>query len=82
MPGALLGIDLMPPSAGYSILTVYDSANGDTNALIISQLVCDAGMVGINHEYFVPVAVNRGIYCTLTNVGGNNAQYFLRFSLG
>lgn len=73
MPGAVLGIDLMPPGAGYSTLTVYDSnnANSSGNDLIVSQLVVDAGTVGLNHEYFVPVAINRGIYCTLVNTGGS-----------
>lgn len=85
MPGALLGVDLMPPNAGYATLTVYDSnnANAGGSDLIISQLIVDAGTVGLNHEYFVPVAVNRGIYCTLIYTGGStNANFFLRYSLG
>jgi len=81
-PGSIAGIDLMPPNAGYAVLTVYDTNVGDTGALIVTQLYVDAGTVGINHEYFAPVAINRGIYCTLTQTGGTGAQYFLRYNAG
>lgn len=82
-PGSIQGIDLMPPSAGYAILTVYDTNNGDTGALIVTKLYVDAGTVGINHEYFAPVAINRGIYCTLVQTPPDEgAQYFVRFNAG
>lgn len=82
-PGSIAGIDLMPPSAGYAVLTIYDSSVGITaNALILTQLYVDAGTVGINHEYFAPVAVNKGIYCTLVQTGGAGSQYFLRYNAG
>lgn len=81
-PGSIAGIDLMPPNAGYAILTVYDTNNSDTASLIVTQLYVDAGTVGINHEYFAPVAINRGIYCTLVETGGTGAQYFLRYNAG
>lgn len=81
-PGSIAGIDLMPPNAGYSILTIYDTNVGSTGALIVTQLYVDAGTVGVNHEYFAPVAINKGIYCTLVNTGGTGSQYFLRYNAG
>lgn len=81
-PGSIAGIDLMPPNAGYAILTIYDSNSSSTSALIVTQLYVDAGTVGINHEYFAPVAINKGIFCTLVQTGGTGAQYFLRYNAG
>lgn len=80
--GSLMGIDLTPPTTGYSVLTVYDSENSSISGkLILSELYCDAGTVGINHEYFVPVAVNRGIYCVLSGTG-SGSHFYVRYAVG
>lgn len=81
--GSIQGIDLMPPDSGYATLTVYDTNSGDTSALIVTELVVDAGTIGINHEYFAPVAINRGIYCVLIMVpDSQNAKYIIRYNAG
>lgn len=82
-PGAIQGIDLMPPNAGYAVLTVYDTSVGDLSSLIVTQLYVDAGTQGLNHEYFSPVAINRGIYCTLTMTPDNTgASFYVRYAAG
>lgn len=82
-PGALQGVDLMPPSSGYAVLTIYDTNVGDTSALIIAQLQVDAGTVGLTHEYLSPVAVNKGIYCILEQTpSGSGSKYIIRYAAG
>lgn len=83
-PGALMGVDLTPPTTGYAILTVYDSEDSNTaGKLIISELYVDAGYSGINHEYFSPVVVNKGIYCTLVSSDpSTGSHYYIRYILG
>jgi hypothetical protein len=81
--GALMGVDLTPPTTGYSILVIYDSEDSNTSGkTILTEVLVDAGAVGVNHEYFIPVAVNRGLYCTLTSVGSADSHYYVRFMLG
>jgi hypothetical protein len=80
--GCLVGVDVTPPSSGYSIVTIYDSANSTTaGKKIVTELYCDAGSVGINHEYLLPVACQYGIYCTLSGTG-TDAHYYVRYRLG
>lgn len=82
LPGSLAGVDLTPPTSGYSTLVIYDSENSSTSGkIILSEIFCDAGAVGVNHEYFAPVAVNRGLYCVLTSTGAGS-HYYLRFAVG
>jgi hypothetical protein len=79
-PGALCGVDMQPPTSGQATLYIYDSENSNTSGkLIIAELVCDAGMNGLQHEYFLPATVNRGLYAELT---GANASYIVRFTMG
>lgn len=85
MRGALLGIDLTPPSSGYATLLIYDSENSDlTTKKIISEIVVDAGYLGLNHEYMVPLGVDRGLYCVLSYSSGSSADshYYVRYLLG
>lgn len=85
MRGALLGIDLTPPSSGSTILLVYDSENSDlTNKKILTEIVVDAGYLGLNHEYMVPLGVDRGLYCLLTYSSGSasDSHYYVRYLIG
>lgn len=76
-----MGIDVQCPSTGYNILTVYDSADSNTSGkLVIAIIEADAGMVGINHEFFAPVAVNRGIYVAVSGTG-TDYSYIVRYAL-
>ena len=78
--GALCGVDMQPPTSGQATLYIYDSEDSSTaGKKLIAEVFVDAGMPGMQQEYFVPVVVNRGIYCTLT---GSNASYIVRFFLG
>lgn len=83
--GALLGIDLTPPTSGYATLLVYDSENTDlTNKKILTEIVVDAGYLGLNHEYMVPLGVDRGLYCLLTYSSGSasDSHYYVRYIIG
>ncbi len=81
MSGSLMGFDVQCPSSGYNIFTVYDSENSTTSGkTIIAVIEGDAGMVGINHEFFAPVAVNRGIYVSVSGTG-TDYSYIVRYSL-
>lgn len=80
-PGSLSGVDVRSPTSGVSYLTLYDSENSSTSGkLVLAVVEADAGMVSVNHEFFIPVAVNRGIYAELSG-SGVDAQYIVRFSL-
>lgn len=83
--GALLGIDVIPPSSGFATVLVYDSEDSNVaGKRIISEVVVDAGYISMNHEYFVPQGVNRGIYCTIVYSGGSAADshYYVRYLIG
>lgn len=81
MPGALCGVDVKCPSSGLNTVTIYDSGN-DTLAgkQVLALLEADAGMVSVNHEFFVPVAVNYGVYVDVTG-SGTDYRYIVRFTL-
>lgn len=80
-PGSLNGVDVQCPTTGYNIVTIYDSSTSDTSGKIVLAVVeADAGMVGINHEFFVPVAVNQGIYVSVTGTG-TDYSYNVRYGL-
>ena len=80
-PGSLMGIDAVSPSSGINYLTVYDSEDSNTTGkLVIAFVEVDAGMVSINHEFFAPVAVNRGIYIEMTG-SGSGCSYIARYCL-
>lgn len=81
--GSLSGVDLTPPASGQASLLIYDSENSNlTNKVILAELLVDAGTVGINHEFYAPVGVNRGIYCVLTQTMGTDCRYYVRYSAG
>lgn len=82
--GALLGIDVTPPLTGYTTLLVYDSEDSNLSGkLIISEVVVDAGYMGLNHEFFAPQAIDRGIYCTIVNSNADNSShYYVRYLIG
>ena len=81
MGGSLMGIDVQCPSSGKNLVTVYDSENSSTSGkLIICIVEADAGMVSINHEFFAPVAVNRGIYVSVSGTG-TDYSYIVRYAL-
>lgn len=78
--GALHGVDLSPPTTGQSTLTVYDSENSTIlGKLVLAEVYVDAGLATVNHEYFNPVCVNRGIY---TVFSGNGNNYIIRYIAG
>lgn len=55
--GALMGFDVQCPSTGYNIFTIYDSFDSNTSGKrVLAVVEGDAGMVGINHEFFAPWA--------------------------
>lgn len=69
-------MDLQPPASGQAILKIYDSENSTlTGKLVLAELYCDAGLSGLNHEFFAPVAVNRGIYAELTGTASYTVRY-------
>lgn len=81
-PGALHGIDVIAPTSGTNFLTFYDSADSNVAGKIeLAVVEADAGMVSINHEYFSPVIVNRGIYVVVTG-SGSDCQYIVRYAIG
>lgn len=81
-PGALIGIDATPPDTGMTTITIYDSENSTTSGkLVIAEIHLDAGHISVNHEYTIPIAVNRGIYCTYSS-SGSNGTYICRYMLG
>lgn len=80
-PGSLMGFDVQCPSTGYNILTVYDSEDSNTSGkLVLAIIEADAGMVGINHEFFAPTVVNRGIYVSVAGTG-TDYSYIVRYAL-
>lgn len=77
--GYLMGIDVVTPTTGTTLLTFYDSENSTTtDKLIIAEVEVDAGFSTLNHEFYAPVIANRGIYVTLT---GQTVNYIIRYSL-
>lgn len=82
MPGAFAGIDATPPNAGYTNIVVYDSENSSVSGkLVLAEIHLDAGHISVNHEYMLPVAVNRGIYCVMTSTG-TGSTYVARYLAG
>lgn len=82
MPGSLHGIDVVAPSNGVNFITVYDSADGTTAGKVeVAYIEADAGMVSINHEFFTPVVLNRGLYVKVTG-SGTDCQYIVRYAAG
>ena len=80
LPGALCGIDVQAPSSGQTTLYVYDSENSSLSGKkIIAEVIVDAGFGGMQHEYFMPAVVNRGIYVDMV---GTDASYIVRFIAG
>lgn len=80
-PGSLMGVDVQSPVSGKSILTIYDSESSSVaGKLVIALVEADAGMVGVNHEFFSPVVVNRGIYVVVSGTG-TGCAYIIRFAL-
>jgi hypothetical protein len=76
-----MGVDVTPPDSGVVILSIYDSNDSNISGkLILAIIHADAGMSGISHEFFAPVAVNRGIYVSVTGAG-INYNYIIRYSL-
>lgn len=81
-PGSLHGIDVIAPTAGKNYLTFYDSADSNVSGKIeLAFVEADAGMVSINHEFFTPVVVNKGIYVVVTG-SGSDCQYIVRYAIG
>lgn len=77
----LCGVNVNPPTTGYTLLTIYDTANGpDLNALILVQIHMDAGMVGVTHEFVAPVIANYGLYCSVTGGTSPDVSYSVRYS--
>lgn len=82
MTSTLMGVDVTPPTSGYTIFTIYDSNNSSTSGKnIIAQVYVDAGTTGVNHEFFAPVLLSQGIYAELAGTG-TDSQYIVRFALG
>jgi hypothetical protein len=80
-PGALCGVDIQSPEMGYLILTVYDSESSNvSNRKALSIFRSDSGMSGQNHEFFVPVAANRGLYAEASGTG-TGFKYIVRYTL-
>lgn len=83
LPGNIMGIDIIPPDSGQAIVQVYDSENSSTSGkLLLAECHVDAGMPTLNHEWLRPIIANRGVYCVLTQTGGANAGYIIRYGLG
>ncbi len=81
MAGSLMGVDVQCPSTGYNLITIYDSEDSSiAGKTVIAMVEADAGMVGINHEFFAPAAVNRGIYVSISGTG-TDYSYIVRYSL-
>lgn len=81
MSGSLMGVDVQSPTSGSNLLTIYDSENSSTSGKKVLVIIeADAGMVGINHEFFAPVAVNRGIYVAVSGTG-TDYSYIVRYAL-
>lgn len=83
-PGALIGIDATPPEDCNTVIKIWDSENSTTSGkTVLAEIHLDAGHLSINHEYFVPVAVNRGIYAELTTTAsGDNGTFVVRYMAG
>lgn len=80
LPGALCGLDAQAPESGQATFYVYDSENASLSGKqIIAEIVVDAGFGGMQHEYFLPAAVNRGIYVQAT---GAQTAYIVRYIVG
>lgn len=81
MPGSLMGVDVQCPTSGSNVLTIYDSASSNVAGKTVLCIVqADAGLVGINHEFFAPVGVNHGIYVAVSGIG-TDYSYIVRFAL-
>ena len=79
---ALAGVDVNPPSTGYAVLTIYDSATGTSvDGDILAEVEADAGLVSCNHEFTRPVVCNKGIYAKLDQFGGSDATFIVRYYL-
>lgn len=82
LPGGLVGLDITPPTSGYVHLTVYDSEDSNTaGKIILTEAYVDAGATGLNHNFYMPLAVNRGLYCDLSGTGTGSA-YYIHFVVG
>lgn len=69
-PGALSGLDGTAPTSSDVTVTLYDSEDSNVSGkLVLAIIELDAGMVSVNHEFFSPVAVNRGIYASVAGAG-------------
>jgi hypothetical protein len=80
-PGSLMGFDAKSPTTGYNIFTIYDSEDSNVSGkLVIAIVESDAGMVAVNHEFFCPVNINRGIYVAVSGTG-TDYSYIVRFAL-
>lgn len=80
-PGSLSGIDVQCPDTGSVLLTAYDSADSNVSGKLVLAIVqADAGQIGINHEFFIPVVVNRGIYVAVSG-SGTGYSYNVRYTL-
>src|SRR5271165_3366673 len=80
-PGFLAGLDMITPTTGVAIITVYDSNNSTTaGANILAEMQVDAGMPSCNHEYHNMVVANKGIYIVLSDASGT-ATYIVRYSV-
>lgn len=81
LSGALCGIDVVSASSGTNTLIVYDSFNSDLSGKRVLAVVdADAGTGSVNHEFFVPVGVNHGIYVDVTGPG-TDYQFVVRYTL-
>lgn len=81
MPSMVAGIDMISPSSGTALLTIYDSENASLSGKkILAEMEVDAGMPSCNHEYTNMVLANRGIYASLTDTSGS-ASFIIRYAL-
>lgn len=81
IPGSLMGFDVMAASSGQNFFTIYDSEDSNVSGKTVLALIeADAGMVSINHEFFAPVGVNRGIYVAVSGTG-TGYSYIVRFGV-
>lgn len=82
LPGALVGIDLTPPTSGRATLTLWDSENTSTSGkLVLVEVILDAGLQSVNHEFSIPVLVNRGLYAELTYSTGSGSTFIVRYTI-
>lgn len=80
MAGGLMGVDVEPPMSLQSRIKIWDSEDSNTSGkTLLAEVFCDAGLASVNHEYFAPVVVNRGIY---VEVDGAATNYIVRYVIG